>query len=456
MEVQDPQTEVRLRFEVTTMNGFSKLPIEKYKIRRRNLKQPKEPAGYFMSPESGPQDTARGAIRTATADRNDGGAQCARIQCAANQRTTLPSWFVDRVPTKLTLILVLILLCSVFAARGPFGAMAGDAASLIRVLRAERPGDPGIVSLAFSADSQSLVSGGHTSFPYNRQIRLWDVRTGRLLRAFPESGTLPVASVAYSISRDGKLIASVGSIVTLWDVATGRFMRAIPPKGNVGVCCHVALSPDGGLVASDDLRGGSVRVWDTRTGALKYELGGLSYTVDTFEFSPDGKTLAVAAAPDRNPYDPVLDLWNVTTGRLARRFKPGYVALSFAYSPDGSTLAMVTGWRAYRTFVLWSVRTGQQIPSKLTVDTPEISTGPDHVAYAPSGRFLAIAWSEGPHGPEVIKIWDLHKETTVLTLRSSEGFGYIGALAFSPDGTMLAAGIGSDIMLWNVRNALLH
>ena len=60
-----------------TKEAFTKLLIEKYKIRHRNSKQSKEPAAYFISPESGPEDTARGAIRTATADRN-GEAQVAR------------------------------------------------------------------------------------------------------------------------------------------------------------------------------------------------------------------------------------------------------------------------------------------------------------------------------------------------------------------------------------------
>lgn len=316
-------------------------------------------------------------------------------------------------------------------------ARGQDRVPVIHVLHAE---GPAVTSLVFSGDGRVLASGT------TAQLRLWDTRAARLLRTIEEPG---VSWDGLAISRDGRVVASVTSALTsavrLWDTETGRLIRTLTPSQGSHVCCELAMSRDGNFVASTALRSGdeAVLVWNARNGALLYRLeGGMPFSsFYGIGFSPDGKMLAV-------PNDRILNLWDVRTGKLIRQF-PGDYWESLAWSPEGTTLAAIVSERAGTWIELWDVRTGREIPSPLS-RLADLDGYPQFVAYSPSGRFLGIIWREfnGPHS--VIRLWDLRRQTTAYTLR---GHDY-RALAFSPDGTSLAASAGSDIVLWDGRSVL--
>jgi WD40 repeat protein len=89
-------------------------------------------------------------------------------------------------------------------------------------------------------------------------LRLWDVNTGREIRAFNghSQGILSV-----SFSRDSKcaLSSSWDGTVRLWDIESGREIRSF-----VGTAYSVAFSPDGNfaLLGSSD----AIRQLDINTG----------------------------------------------------------------------------------------------------------------------------------------------------------------------------------------------
>src|SRR5262249_59957825 len=93
--------------------------------------------------------------------------------------------------------------------------------------------------LAFSPDGTTLVVGGD-----RKRIHRLQVPSGTELPALEghRAGTYPVV-----FSRDGKLIASGGSIldaeIHLWDAATGKEVRRWPTD-TYGVGA-LAFSPDG-------------------------------------------------------------------------------------------------------------------------------------------------------------------------------------------------------------------
>ena len=87
----------------------------------------------------------------------------------------------------------------------------------------------GFSSVAFSTDSQWLVTGTHQGFIVNGKreylARLWEVSTGKEVRSFLGHHTASITSLA--ISGDGKWLvtASHDKTARLWDMSTGNQVR---------------------------------------------------------------------------------------------------------------------------------------------------------------------------------------------------------------------------------------
>ena len=140
----------------------------------------------------------------------------------------------------------------------------------------------------------------------------------------------PVTSVA--VSPDGRWIAS-GSLMgeqRIWNAETGALLHTLEEAyGNY--VSLMAFSPDGQSLAAFK---GRLICWDPATGQKKFHFEDYGFPLD-LAFSPDGKTLAVAAM---NTEDVVL--YNTQTGQIRSKYS-GHAkyATSVAYSPDGRWLA---------------------------------------------------------------------------------------------------------------------
>ena len=106
----------------------------------------------------------------------------------------------------------------------------------------------------------------------DQTIKLWDVRSGQLIRFFKGHGD-SVYSVAFS--PNGKTIASASHdrTIRLWDVNTGHLIRAL--EGHGSFVHAVAFSPDGNQIASgsyDETLG----LWDVSSGRRIAPLTGIA------------------------------------------------------------------------------------------------------------------------------------------------------------------------------------
>jgi WD40 repeat protein len=122
-----------------------------------------------------------------------------------------------------------------------------------------------------------------------------------------------------AFSPDGRLLATGSPGATaarVWDVTTGRLVRAVAGSASVR---HLAFSPDGKTLATAHGQGGargngSVQLWDTATWKEKAYLQGHSQLAVVVSFSPDGRLLATAS------FDGTAKLWPLDDGRsLASR-----------------------------------------------------------------------------------------------------------------------------------------
>jgi WD40 repeat protein len=251
------------------------------------------------------------------------------------------------------------------------------------LLRAWKGHDSSVEHLTFSPGGGALASGGEDG-----AVRLWDVQTGELLRAWEGHGTarkgalVPGGVWSLAFSPDGGVLASGGrdEAVRLWDAQTGELLRALEGDDRLVWC--LAFSPGGGALAST--YDWAVRLWDPQTGELLRALERHSAPVKCVAFSPDGGALA------SGDMGGAVRLWDVQTGELLRAWKGHDSSVKYlAFSPGGA-LASCGDDRAVR---LWEVQTGGQ-PRALGGLGDRMRC----VAFSPDGGALASGGKEGSCG----------------------------------------------------------
>jgi WD40 repeat protein len=170
---------------------------------------------------------------------------------------------------------------------------------------------------------------------------------------------------------------------------------------------------------------------------------------EALAISPDGRLLAAAEEPGRDPRaarPPGIQVWAVAARRLLATFPdPGAAVRELAFSPDDRTLAAVVGPGADHVR-LWDVPSRRPLAGWFR-ESQAVSA----VSWSPDGRLLALGVVSGisPARPSsVIDIWDTatHRRLRRLAGRS----GTITAMSFSPGGALLASGSSSGrVALWN-------
>jgi WD40 repeat protein len=282
---------------------------------------------------------------------------------------------------------------------------------------AQLTGHEGTVhSLAFSPDGKRLASSGG---PFDRGARLWDVAARKELRHFKDTG-FP------AFSPDGRTLALTnGGQLLLWDLEKDRERHRFP---YLTAYFAAAFSPDGKTVAAAAHQS-RPRLWDVATGKELFPAEGHTGGVTAVAFSPDGKTLASSS------WDLTVRLWDVAAGKEVGRIK-GLLdgATGLAFSPDGKLLS--SDDRAHR-LRYWDPATGKEVVDRRG-PAPR-AAGRDA---SPDGRLVASATGPG------VKVWEEGTGKEVLAIREEYG---VHAVAFSPDGRLLATGAGGytpRVRLW--------
>ena len=141
-----------------------------------------------------------------------------------------------------------------------------------------------VYELSFSADGRYLVSGG-----YDRILRLWDCRTGKLLRELKDHSD---AVYCVAFAPTGTLLASAGAdrAVKVWDAESGRRLYTLGESTDWVYA--VAWHPQGRLLAAAGVDK-SIRVWEANLqgGKLVQSVFAHKTPVWRLAFSADGTTL---------------------------------------------------------------------------------------------------------------------------------------------------------------------
>jgi WD40 repeat protein len=333
--------------------------------------------------------------------------------------------------------------------------------------------------IAFSPDSQTLAT-----FGYYTPVRLWEARSGRLLRTLPEQ--FPTTTDYVTFPSNGNLLAVGGNRaewsedkktllqpigeVRLYNLQNGQLNHLLthtePELGNsIGA---LSFSPDGALLAAGVATGkhqkineissqfniahGEVWLWDTRSGKRLSTLRRHRGLVNSLAFSPDGKQIASGSS------DETVHLWDVSTGKL-RRVLTMYgthqreETVETRSGPPGTKIEKtITESSDGRTTTGTStIKNGTQEPGTSVTRHVKLSVkekGVRSLHFAPDNHTLLVL-DENTR----LKLWDtrapLAEDRSPVRRVLARHDDRVSSLALSPDGNLLVTGGNSAVRLWD-------
>jgi WD40 repeat protein len=261
-----------------------------------------------------------------------------------------------------------------------------------------------ITAVAFSPDGSLVATNS-----FDGRLRIHDARSGEMLRAFGADVARGGRGLAFT--PDGKNIVCAGfhmdKLVRLWNVESGALVRTYAGHNEIEAYA-IAVSPDGHWLASSGTDK-QILIWELPSGELKHRITDQPFPVTALAFSSNSATLASGGG------DKTIHLWNTSTGRLSKSLTGHRDWISvLAFSTDGKTLASGS--------CDWAYHRGRDV-----------------------SRF------EG-RDPGCESEWKLWNADTGELARTETKTGRLLSLAFSPDDSALACGIGNDVWLYDLKS----
>jgi WD40 repeat protein len=234
-----------------------------------------------------------------------------------------------------------------------------------RLLRSVQAHQGRCNDVAVSRDGRRALTTG--SNDGGGDLKLWDLKTGQLVRAFGQQRPNPCPA----LSPDGKQVLSVSvkfnginygvEAIKLWDVATGKVLRLL--QGSRGWAGPVAFTPNGKQALSGrisnrgkDKKEGRLVLWDVASGETvsaldnEYEGGVVDYKLCATHL------IALTVKPTVGSQDYTVKFWDLASGKVVRSLplNPGQKegkndnlvskrVRVFAVTPDGKRALSIAG-----------------------------------------------------------------------------------------------------------------
>ncbi|MHC1764642.1 MAG: WD40 repeat domain-containing serine/threonine protein kinase [Verrucomicrobiia bacterium] len=244
-----------------------------------------------------------------------------------------------------------------------------------------------VIAVAWSPNDRWIATGSK-----DRQVILWDAATSRSNRTL-RGHTGWVMTLAFSPSNQLLASGSEDQTIRLWDIESGRCLRVL--THHQGPVLSLAFSPDGALLASG-AENDQVRIWDTRTWRQLPKLAASYGQAGAVAFSrPDGRRL-VTVPGDRDLHGGTgranrIAMWDVASGQELLSFLAHTNAVhSVAFSADGRQLVTTSADNTARIWTAFPWR---------TEDYPGHSQSSLPSRIEQFKRQFARAWSQGPPPP---------------------------------------------------------
>ena len=254
---------------------------------------------------------------------------------------------------------------------------------------------------------------------------------------------------AATFNADGSRVATASKdgAARLWDARTGKLLRTLTgmkhgKDKSRGKLLTVSFNADGSRLAgiSTDEH---TYLWDPNTGEQVSSLCGRKWRHTVAAFRRDGRHLLTVEYGRAIIYD-------ADSGKRAHFLQgsedeeeeqewleANYVE-SAAYSPDGRLLLTVTDSSAA---ILWDANTFERLRELATKDA-----NLDRGLFSPDSRRIATLGGDGR-----ARIWDIETGRELASLPAQGRF-----LLYSPDGDSLATVSGRVVQIWDPNGGVLR
>jgi len=282
-------------------------------------------------------------------------------------------------------------------------------------------------SFKFSPDGKKMA------IDYGTRLIVFDMQTGNQLTTLEFKRGISF----YLLSLEGeKLLTFSQGVLTVWNIKTGNVsvLQTFKFEGRVFPC---RFSPDEKrlvVLEMTSVNGNKIVVCDIQTGnKLPFEAKDKAW-IESFEFSPDGKKLAIQS---RNE----IEVRDIQTGEELKTFRPKGEISSCIFGSDWKTVAASFGNKV----MVWNTETGSRQKNINIKGLLGLFSLHKKKLFATSKN--EITTKDETKDRYTIEIWDRQKSNR---LRTFEYDFFSSSWRVSPDKNKLAMKKDNEIVIWDI------
>jgi WD40 repeat protein len=289
-------------------------------------------------------------------------------------------------------------------------------------------------TIAFSPDGHHVVFGVS-----DNSLRLWDAVTWEEIAILESPAYIGgVNSVAFSPGGSRIVSASADHTLRLWDATSHKELSQF--KGHEGSVRAVAFSPDGGQFVSGS-GDSTVRIWSANAFKDSFSIEdnrALRNRPMDVAFLADGARIMTLCE------DRLVRIYDADSldelGELQHSPRADDVDAAIVWSPDCSLIT--TRYGPHNSLRVWSTTVFEMVAELALGLHAEASF--DCAAFSPDNMRIVSGMRDG-----TVLVWSILSSEVLAKFTLNEPGIRIKCVAYSPDGSHIAAGSGLTLKVWS-------